>query len=169
MNLLRKILATVMALLAVLVAAWPSPPGTPLVVAARDLAPGVPLTAADLRTIHAPPELSPAGPVTEAEATGRTLLSAARAGEPLTDARLTSRHPDTASVAVHLADPAVATLLRTGSRVDVVGAESEVLAEQASVAAVRDGEVVVLTVNREAATKVAAESLTQPVTVIVRS
>ncbi|MEU4800845.1 SAF domain-containing protein [Actinosynnema sp. NPDC023587] len=165
---MRKILATVLALLAVLVAAWPAPAGTPLAVAARDLAPGVPLTSADLRTIHWPPELSPAGPVTATEAAGRTLLSAARAGEPLTDARLASRDPDAASVAVRLADPAVAGLLRTGSRVDVVGAESHVLAEDASVSAVRDGEVVVLVVSREAATTVAAEALTQPVTVTLR-
>ncbi|MBB5956378.1 Flp pilus assembly protein CpaB [Saccharothrix tamanrassetensis] len=168
MNLTRKILALALTLLAALVAAWPAPSGAELVVAAHDLPAGVPLAPDDLRTIHVPPELSPTGALSRDEATGRALAAAARPGEPLTDARLLPADPDTASVAVRLADPAVARLLRTGSRVDVVGAELRVLADNASVVAVQADEVAVLAVSREAATRVASESLTQPVALTLR-
>ncbi len=168
MNPTRKILATALALLAVLVHLWPTPPAPELVVAAHDLPAGVPLSAADLKTIHAPPDLSPAGALTATQATGRTLVSSARAGEPLTDARLAPENPDMASVVVRLPDTAVAALLRTGSRVDVVGPESHVLAENASVVAVHSGELAVLAVDRKAATAVASASLSDPVTVTLR-
>jgi len=167
-NLTRKLAALALVLLAALVAAWPPPPAVSLAVAARDLPAGVPLAAEDVRTVQVPPELSPGGAVSREQATGRALAAAARSGEPLTDARLLPADPGTASVAVRLADNAVAALLRTGSRVDVVGPEQAVLADDASVVAVRGAEVVLLSMPREAATRVASESLAQPLAVTLR-
>ncbi|MCE6994358.1 SAF domain-containing protein [Saccharothrix sp. S26] len=165
---LRRILAGLLALVAVGVAVLPADPTVDLVVAAHDLAPGVPLGAADVRVVPVPPSLSPAGAVSQRDALGRVLVSAARSGEPLTDARLGPVDPAVASVAVRLSDAGVVGLLRPGSRVDVVGAESTVLAADASVTAVRASEVVVLSTDRAAAHRLAAETLAGPVAVILR-
>lgn len=165
---IRRILAGLLALTAVGLAVLPGTPAVDVLVAARDLAPGVPLTEDDLRVVGVPPPLVPAGVVSRADALGRGLVGAARAGEPLTDARLGPVDPGVSSVAVRLADGGVVGLLRPGSRVDVVGAESRVLAADASVVAVRDGEVVVVSANREAARRIAAESLAGPVAVTLR-
>ena len=165
---LRRILAGLLALLAVVLAVLPDDSTVDVVVAAHDLAPGVPLGAADVRVVAVPPSLSPAGAVSERDALGRALVSAARSGEPLTDARLTSADPAVASVAVRLSDAGVVGLLRPGSRVDVVGAESTVLAADAAVVAVRDGEVVVISADRAAAHRIATETLAGPVAVILR-
>ncbi|TQM81274.1 Flp pilus assembly protein CpaB [Saccharothrix saharensis] len=165
---LRRILAGLLALAAVGVAVLPGEPAVAVAVAAHDLAPGVPLGAADVRVIAVPPSLSPSGAVSERDALGRSLVSAARSGEPLTDARLTSTDPTASSVAVRLSDPGVAGLLRPGSRVDVVGPEATVLATDASVVAVRGGEVVVLSADRPSAHRIAAETLSGPVAVILR-
>ncbi|GAA0216284.1 SAF domain-containing protein [Saccharothrix mutabilis subsp. mutabilis] len=167
MNLMRKILAVLFLLVATGVAVWPAPAGVEVAVAAHDLAAGVPLTPGDVVVHRIPPELSPGGAVPVERAVGRALVSPARAGEPLTDLRLSAANPDTASVAVRLGDPAVAGLLTTGARVDVV-AQDRVLAEAASVVAVRDGEVAVLNLDRAAATRVASESLAQPVALTLR-
>ncbi|ROP38593.1 SAF domain-containing protein [Saccharothrix texasensis] len=165
---LRRILAGLLALVAVGVAVLPDGSTVDVLVAARDLAPGVPLGADDVRVVAVPPSLSPAGAVASADASGRSLVSAARSGEPLTDARLSPVDPDVSSVAVHLADAGVVGLLRPGSRVDVVGAGSEVLAADASVVAVREGEVVVISAERAAAHRLAAETLAGPVALILR-
>lgn len=165
---LRRILAALLALTAVGVAMLPDAPTVDVVVAARDLPPGVPLAAADVRVVAVPPALAPAGTVAEADALGRGLVGAARSGEPLTDARLTPVDPGVSSVAVRLADAGVVGLLRPGSRVDVVGAGSHVLAADASVVSVRPGEVVVVSADRAAAHRIAAESLANPVAVTLR-
>lgn len=164
----RRILAAVLALLAVGLAVLPDSPTVDVVVAARDLAPGVPLSADDVRVVAVPPSLAPAGTVSAADASGRALVGPARAGEPLTDARLAPVDPGVSSVAVRLSDAGVAGLLRPGSRVDVVGAGSHVLAADASVVAVRDGEVVVISADRAAAHRIAAESLADPIAVTLR-
>ncbi|MGM1059787.1 SAF domain-containing protein [Saccharothrix sp. Mg75] len=168
MVLIRRILAGVLALVAVVLAVLPAGPSVEVVVAARDLPPDVPLTEDDVRVASLPPPLVPSGAVARADAVGRALVSAARSGEPLTDARLASATPGASSVAVRLADAGVAGLLRPGSRVDVVGAEARVLASDASVVAVRDGEVVVISVDRATARRVAAESLANPVALTLR-
>ncbi|MEU4740955.1 SAF domain-containing protein [Actinosynnema sp. NPDC023658] len=165
---LRRILAGLLALVALGVAVLPGESTVDVLVAARDLAPGVALGADDVRVVAVPPSLSPAGVVSRAEALGRGLVGAARSGEPLTDARLAPVDPEVSSVAVRLSDAGVVGLLRPGSRVDVVGAESQVLAADASVVAVREGEVVVISANRAAAHHLAAESLAGPVAVILR-
>ena len=165
---LRRILAGLLALVAVGVAVLPDGSTVDVAVTARDLAPGVPLGADDVRLVAVPASLVPAGAVSERDALGRALAGAARSGEFLTDARLSPADPDVSSVAVRLADAGVVALLRPGSRVDVVGAESRVLAADASVVAVREGEVVVISADRASAHRLAAETLTGPVAVILR-
>ncbi|WP_440899597.1 SAF domain-containing protein [Actinosynnema sp.] len=120
MNLARKLFALALALLGLGALLWPDPPTTTVLVAAHDLPPGVALTREDVRAVELPPGLAPEGVVAAEVAVGRALVSTARAGEPLTDARLTGVDPEAASVAVRF-DPVTAGLLRTGSRVDVVG------------------------------------------------
>ena len=165
---LRRILAGLLALVAVGVAVLPDGPTVDVLVASRDLAPGVPLGADDVRSVAVPPSSAPAGAASPRDALGRSLVSAARAGEPLTDARLAPADPGASSVAVRLADAGVVGLLRPGSRVDVVGAESDVLAADASVVAVREGEVVVIAADRATAHRLAAATLAGPVAVILR-
>ncbi|GAA2680590.1 MULTISPECIES: SAF domain-containing protein [Actinosynnema] len=120
MNLARKLFALALALLGLGALLWPAPPTTAVLVAARDLPPGVALAPGDVRVVEAPLGLAPDGAVAADVVVGRALVSAARAGEPLTDARLTGVDPDAATVAVRF-DPVTAGLLRTGGRVDVVG------------------------------------------------
>src|SRR5436190_1516391 len=82
-----------------------------------------------------------------------------------------------AAVPIRLADPGVAELLRSGNRVDVVALDQRrgqdtVLATDAVVITVRPagsspgdrGRLVVVALPRNAATRVAAASLGQPVT-----
>lgn len=98
---------------------------------------------------------------------GRSLNSPTRAGEPITDARLATADPESAAVAVRLADKSLAELVKPGSRVDVVSQDGQVLAENAAVRETR-GEVVVVALPRRNATRLAALSLEQPVAVTLR-
>lgn len=161
-----------------------------VVVAAHDLAPGGALTQADLAIRRLPADDAPVGVFTNrAAVVGRVLASAVRAGEPLTDVRLigpadtalTTGDPTAATVPVRLADPDVADLLRPGIRVDVVTLDPDqqsdpVLAENATVVAIRDtaqsqgqpGRLVLVALPRQFATRLAAASLRQPVTVTLR-
>ena len=77
----------------------------------------------------AAPDVVPRGVVPDARPlVGRVLAGAVRAGEPLTDARLVGPGltallpPDLVAAPVRLADLAVAALVRTGDRVDVLAA-----------------------------------------------
>ncbi|MQA11590.1 MAG: hypothetical protein GEU98_24170 [Pseudonocardiaceae bacterium] len=169
------------------------PPTNPVLVAARDLPPGSTLRPTDLRTVQVPDAMRPANALrVPGQASGRVLAGAARQGEPLTDTRLvgpentalTTGKPggNAAAVPVRLADPAVAELLSPGARVDVVAQQDagyQVLAENASVitaVAARDtgdevageGRLVILALPGDAATRVAASSLTRAVTVTLR-
>jgi hypothetical protein len=120
------------------------------------------------------------------------LGGALRAGEPITDVRLidsglAGSPPGSSAVSVRLADPAVADLLHPGVRVDVITqdptqsdgsppASGALLASDAIVLTVRDadtapgqrGRLVVLGLPEQVATRVAAVSLRQPVTVTLR-
>ncbi|ACU34588.1 SAF domain-containing protein [Actinosynnema mirum] len=190
MNLARKLFALALALLGLGALLWPDPATTTVLVAARDLPPGVALAREDVRAVELPPGVAPEGVVAAEVAVGRALVSTARAGEPLTDARLTGVDPEAASVAVRF-DPVTAGLLRTGSRVDVVGVgrlgstgldpiglgstglsppgpEARVLAQDAVVVALRE-ESVVLLMPRDLAAAVAAEALGQEVGLTLRS
>jgi pilus assembly protein CpaB len=194
---LRRALAIVLVVLAAAIALRPQPGTTTVLVAAHDLTPGTTLGAGDVRPQRLPPELVPSGAMAQlSDVEGRVLAGAARRGEPITDARLLGDGltrllaPDSgsASVPVRLSDPDVAALLAPGSTVDVVsvaerGDRPTVLAERATVLAVLDagdasgpaavnrrqqGRLVVVVLPRDAATQVAAASLSQSLTVTLR-
>jgi pilus assembly protein CpaB len=192
---LRRVVAALLVVLAAALAVRPPPqargePTVPLLVAARDLAPGSNLRPDDLRIVHAPESLRPATALSSADqATGRVLAGAASRGEPVTRARLvgpensllTTGSPDAVAVPVRLADPEVAALLTPGMRVDVVtvspdSAEGVLLAADATVVTVREEDtagadrsrLVVIGVPRDAATRLASVSLGQPVAVTLR-
>jgi pilus assembly protein CpaB len=107
----------------------PAVPSQSVVVAARDLAAGTELAAADLRTVSMPVALVPAGASRRAAGLiGRTAAGPVRRGEALTDARVVGpglvaglRPGESAAVPVRLADPDAAALVRAGDRVDVLG------------------------------------------------
>jgi len=185
--LLVRRTACVVLLVAALVTAVAPPPGSAraaVVVTAVDLAAGRTVRAADLALRLWPPELVPAGAVHDlAAADGRVLVGAARAGEPLTDVRLVgaglAAGGSAAAVPVRLGDAAVAALLVPGRRVDVVtsGQRSDepiLLAEDAVVLAVLAedprvrGRLVIVSMPRGTATRVAAASLADQVAVTLR-
>jgi hypothetical protein len=161
----RRFTALALALLGLSTAFWPDV-GHPTVVAARDLPAGTPLSSSDIRlaSLTAPISGSFAG---VDDMVGRTLSAPARAGVPLTDLDLISGPSDLASVAVRVADQGLADVIRMGDRVDVVSASAEVLAEDASVRETR-GQVVVLTLPRRNANRVAAASLDHALAVTLR-
>jgi pilus assembly protein CpaB len=190
-------LAAAFAILALVLALRPDPggahPTAPVLVARHDLAPGSTLAPTDVVLRHLPADLLPAGALsTVRAATGHVLGGALRAGEPITDVRLADTGlpggaPGSSAVPVRLADPGVADLLHPGVRVDVVTADQiddpgtsastgSVLATGAIVLTVRDadtapgqhGRLVVLALPEQVATRVAAVSLRQPVTVTLR-
>lgn len=107
----------------------PAPPSVVVVTAARDVPSGARLAASDLATVRYVPDAVPDGAVTERQhAVGRTLVSSARRGEPITDVRLTGagreRDADAGlvQVPVRIADRDAVALLRPGDVVDVLGA-----------------------------------------------
>lgn len=129
----RRLLAAGLAAGAValaLSALSPAPPKlVPVVLAARDVAGGTTLTGGDVVTRQLPPEAVPAQTLTEKSAAiGRTVVSAIRPGEPLTDVRLlgssllASLGPSRVAAPVRVADAAAVHLLRAGDVVDVVSA-----------------------------------------------
>jgi pilus assembly protein CpaB len=189
---LRRLIAATLIMLAALLALRPAAgagePTQPLVVAAHDLAPGVNLTAADVRVVSVPVGLRPAAGLGSAgDVAGRVLAGAAASGEPITRARLvgpentrlTTGEPDAVAVPVRLADAAVAELLTPGARVDVVttdphngsallAADATVVTVRADTGASRPGRLVVVAMPRDTATRVASMSLSQPMTVTLR-
>lgn len=190
--LLRRATAAVLVGLATVLALTPgreSP--VAVVVAARDLAPGTVLDATEVTQRELPAQVVPDGAArTPGAVLGRTLAAPVRRGEPLTDVRLAgpdlartvSTDPGAVSVPLRLADPDVAALLHPGSAVDVVTVgerqdEPVVLARGARVLAVldagtrtgaRDGKLVLVALDAVAATRVAAASISQTLTVTVR-
>ncbi|MBV8996168.1 MAG: flagella basal body P-ring formation protein FlgA [Pseudonocardiales bacterium] len=189
--LLRRVAAAVLVGLAAVMALYSSQdpyPGDMMVVAARDLSPGTVVEASQLTVRRLPAQAVPDGAArSPAAVLGRTLAAPVRRGEALTDVRLTgpdltrliSSNPQLTSVPLRLADPGVAALLRAGSTVDVVTVgpqqgEPVVLARGARVLAVlesgtaqRDGKLVLIALDPVAATRVAATSISQNLTVTV--
>lgn len=192
--LLRRAIAAVLVVLAAVLALAPgraSSADDAVMVAARDLAAGTVLGPGLVTLRGIPQQVVPDGAARVPSAVlGRTLAAPVRRGEPLTDVRLTgsdltqaiSTNPDTVSVSLRLADPAVATLLRPGATVDVVTVgerqdEPVVLARGARVLAVleagthtgeRAGRLVLVALDPVAATRVAAASISQTLTVTFR-
>lgn len=131
----RRLVAAGLAALATLVglsALKPSPPPTSNVVTiARDLPAGTRLAAADVRLVALPAAAVPSGSLrATAGATGRILATPARRGEPLTDVRLLGPRltaaygPNLVIAPIRLADAGVLELVRPGTRVDVLAAET---------------------------------------------
>lgn len=185
----RRVLAGGLVLLAA-VAAWRGDPRadyTDVVVTARDLAPGVELTAADFQVQARAAAAVPEGAHTRVDAlVGTTLAGPARRGEVLTDVRVlgprlaeSAAGPDARIVPIPLADAAVMDVLRPGDIVDIVAAPAEdvtearliatdavvvlVSAEQSGIGA-RDGRVVLVALPAAAAKAVAGAALAQAVT-----
>lgn len=113
---------------AVTALAPPAPdPGSPVLVAARDIPAGSRLAPDGVRTEHLPPEMVPAGALTAlAQLQDAVASGPVRSGEVLTDVRVTPAgllhgledHLVLAHVPV--ADPAVVAALPPGVRVDVL-------------------------------------------------
>lgn len=191
--LLRRIAAGLLVGLAAVLAVSPhtgTEPRTEVVVAARDLAPGMVLDAPAVALRALPPDAVPDGSNRTVDGvTGRLLAAPLRRGEPITDVRLAGAElarsatgaPDAVGVPLRLSDPDVAALLYPGATVDVVtlGERQQqplVLASGATVLAVLgtgrsladEGGLVLVALPPQAATRVAGASLSQPVTVTVR-
>jgi Flp pilus assembly protein CpaB len=183
----RRIAAGLLVVLAA-VAAWrPDPGDIEVVVALRELQPGIPLTPEDVGLRARPAGTLPDGAVTTVEsAIGAMLTGPIRRGEVLTDARTLgtraaelSAGPHARNVPLHLADAAVLDLIRPGDVVDVLGAPSGDATSRARVLAVgavvvlvspagpRADQVVLIALPEAAATAVAAASLTQEVTLMI--
>lgn len=179
------LLVALAAVIGVLGAASPQVAGAPVVVAARDLTPGAPLTPADVVRVDRPPATVPGGALTATDAAvGGHLVGGVRAGEVLTDVRLvgpdaaraSAGTPDAAGVPLRLADPALAALVRPGALVDVVGGARAggILAQGARVLTVLPGEdrtsspVVVVALPGPVAARVAAATTGQEVTLTLR-
>jgi Flp pilus assembly protein CpaB len=186
----RRIAAAALVVLAAVAALRDDPRGDriDIVVAARDLAPGTELTAADLRletrtatTVPDGSQSDPAGIV------GATLAGPARRGEVLTDVRLlgprlaeAAAGPNSRIVPLHLADTALLDLVRPGDVVDVLAAGSadgggdprpRLVAAEAVVVLVSEKEkgsgsdrVVLVALPAQAANEVAGAALVQTVT-----
>jgi Flp pilus assembly protein CpaB len=188
--LARRVAAALLAVTALVLALRPGPPAgaaapepLPVVVAARPLDAGRALAADDLALAGYPPGTAPAGAVADpALLVGRLLAGAVRAGEPLTDTRLvgpglTALLPrGQVAAPVRLADLAVAALVRTGDRVDVLATaagagEAETLAAGVRVlAAGGSGDdpaagLLLVAVDTGTAARLAAASTTATLTV----
>lgn len=161
-----------------------------MLVADRDLATGSVLRAEDLRVSRFPRNLAPHGSLISVDAAvGAVLTSSARAGEPITEARVIGKggavlDAGHSAVPIRLADDGVADLLHPGAKVDVVtmnadGRDKRVLASSVTVVTISAqrgnglaspsrGPLVLISVPSPLATQVAALSLNQPVTVTLR-
>lgn len=109
-------------------AAAPAPPTVSVTTAARDLPAGTVLTDADLATTEFAPDLVPSGAATAA--TGRTLASPVRTGEPVTDVRLIGQtlaeaHPELTTLPVRFPDAGAARLLDPGMRIDLIATDPQ--------------------------------------------
>lgn len=189
----RRVAAGVLVLMAAVVAFRPDPDHTQreVVVAVRDLSPGVTLSADDVALRTRPASTIPDGAATAVDAVvGATLAGPSRRGEVLTDTRVLgprlaglSAGPDARVVPLHLADAAVLDLIRPGDVVDVLGAASadadarpRILASNAVVVLVSapptargagDERVVLIALPAPGANALAGATLVQTVTLTI--
>lgn len=155
----RRIAAGLLVVLAAVTALKPDPDREQcdVVVAVRDLSPGVTLSADDVVLRKRPTVTIPDGAATAMDVVvGKTLAGPSRRGEVLTDARVLGSRltglaagPDARVVPLHLADAAVLDLIRPGDVVDVLGAPS---AETDAHPRVLAGNAVVVLVSAAATT-----------------
>lgn len=125
-RLLAAGLAAAAALASLRAVAAPAPETVEVLVAARDLAAGEPLSASDLAPAAWPSGSAPRGAVDDA--VGRVLAAPLRAGEPVTDVRLVGPGLGRATsgltaVPVRIPDAGAADLLRAGDRVDLLATD----------------------------------------------
>jgi Flp pilus assembly protein CpaB len=128
----RRVAAGALVVLAAVAALRSDPHAdqVPIIVAARDLAPGTELTSDDVQLEKRPATTIPDGSLADASAlTGATLAGPARRGEVLTDVRVLGSRlaqaaagPDGRIVPLHLADTALLDLIRPGDVVDILAA-----------------------------------------------
>ncbi|WP_265443740.1 SAF domain-containing protein [Flexivirga meconopsidis] len=116
------------------------PPTRAVTVAARDLAAGHRLTAADVREVRWPAGTAQPGAVTASTAPGRVLVAPIRAGEALTTSRVRGTRSWAPAPAgdVVISVPAdrsgLAAVLQPGDRVDVIDtAQGATVADRATV------------------------------------
>jgi Flp pilus assembly protein CpaB len=131
----RRVAAGALVVLAAVAALRSDPHGdqADIVVAARDLSPGIELTAEDVRLEKRVATTIPDGSQsTVGKVVGSTLAGPARRGEVLTDVRLlgprlaqSAAGPDARIVPLHLADTALLDLVRPGDVVDVLAAADD--------------------------------------------
>jgi Flp pilus assembly protein CpaB len=150
----RRVAAGGLVVLAAVAALRPDPDGdrTEIVVAARDLAPGLELTAADVHLETRTATTIPDGSASDvSEVVGATLAGPARRGEVITDVRLlgprlaeSAAGPDARIVPLHLADTALLDLIRAGDVVDVLAAFTSDTGADARPRVIATGAVVVL-------------------------
>jgi Flp pilus assembly protein CpaB len=188
--LARRVAAGALVLLAGLAALRSDPDGdrAEVIVAARDLSPGVALTADDVRLEKRLAATVPDGSQSDLPTVvGSTLAGPARRGEVLTDVRVLGSRlaeatagPDARIVPLHLADAALLDLVRPGDVVDILGAtsadndaEPKVVATDAVVVLVSakpkgpssgNDRVVLVALPAAAANSVAGATLVQTVT-----
>lgn len=188
----RRVAAAALVVLAAVAALRSDPRGeqTDIVVAARDLAPGVELTAGDVHLETRTAATVPDGSQSSVDTVvGSTLAGPARRGEVLTDVRLlgprlaqSAAGPNARIVPLHLADSALLDLIRPGDVVDVLAAsdgedddtDPRVVATDAVVVLVSEKQkgpgvggdrVVLVALPAHAANDVAGATLMQTVTV----
>jgi Flp pilus assembly protein CpaB len=185
----RRVAAAALVVLAAVVAIRSNPQGdrTEIVVATRDLASGVELTADDVRLENRTAATVPDGSQSDVGAViGATLAGPARRGEVLTDVRVLGPRlaesvagPDARIVPLPLADSALLDLVRPGDVVDVLAAGSApdsvthlvatdavvvLVSEKPKGAGNRGDRVVLVALPGHAANDVAAAALLQTVT-----
>ncbi|MGV0837391.1 SAF domain-containing protein [Mycolicibacterium thermoresistibile] len=187
----RRIAAAALVMLAAVAALRSDPQGerTEVVIAARDLAPGVALGTDDVRLERHLAAGVPDGATTDLGAViGTRLAGPVRRGEALTDVRLLSPRlaeaaagPGARIVPLHLSDIALTDLIRVGDVVDVLGAapgaapggqhRPQLLATEAVVVLVSEqprtggDRVVLVAVPAHTANDVAAAALMHDVTI----
>src|SRR6478672_5919825 len=170
----RRVAAGALVILAAVVAVRSNPQGdrSEIVVATRDLASGVELTADDVRLENRTAATIPDGSQSDVSAIiGATLAGPARRGEVLTDVRVLGPRlaesvagPDARIVPLPLADSALLDLVRPGDVVDVLAAGVEGSSTDARPQLVATNAVVLVAVGAHAANDVAAAALLQRVT-----
>jgi Flp pilus assembly protein CpaB len=188
----RRFAAGALVILAAVIALRSDPDGgrTEVVVATRDLASGVELTADDVRLENRTAATVPEGAQSDVDAVvGARLAGPARRGEVLTDVRVLGPRlaesvagPDARIVPLPLAEGALLDLVRPGDVVDVLAAGTEgsgtdarpqlvatdavvvVVSEKPKGAGGGSDRVVLVAVDAHAANDVAAAALLQRVT-----
>jgi Flp pilus assembly protein CpaB len=161
-----------------------TPPSDAVLTVTRDLPAGAVVTADDVRRTAVPVGLRPVGALSSSkQAVGRLVAGPVRRGEFLTDVRLLGAAllppgPEVA-LTVRLAEPATASIVVAGDRVDVLSAAPDAAATAVVVASgVRvlavpdgsgagDGALLVLAASRPTAARLAAAAVTGSLSVAV--